>query len=77
MWIAYSREPPHLPVAISETAEDLAKKCGVSPSTVFSAFWRYSHGKAKTSRYHKVDTVAYTDDGISWKTGDAKNVKID
>lgn len=54
VWVAYSKKPPYLPVEIASTADELARKTGVSESTIRSCWWRYQHGQQKSSPYHKV-----------------------
>lgn len=54
VWVAYSSEPPYLPIAIATTAEELAKKMNVTPSTIFSCWRRYQAGILKSTKYHRV-----------------------
>ena len=54
VWVAYSREPPYLPVAVADSAEDLARLVGTSRGVVQSDWSRYRSGKKRTSRYHRV-----------------------
>lgn len=64
VWVAYQKSNPHLPVAIARTAEELAKKVGVSTSTVLTCWNKYQRGILKKTRYHRVkvgvDRVVYT-----------------
>lgn len=54
MWVGYAKEKPNLPVCIADSAEELAKKMGVTVSTVVSAWSRFWRGKAKSTRYAMV-----------------------
>lgn len=54
VWIAYSNRPPGLPVAVADTAKELAAIIGVSCSTVRGCWMRYQRGKCLRTRYHKV-----------------------
>ena len=51
VWVAYSKKHPYLPIAIADSAEELAEIVGVKTSTVeamWSKFWR---GKISRTRY--------------------------
>ena len=39
LWVAYQKEPPYLPVAVADSAQELN---------------RYQHGKLRHSRFHRV-----------------------
>lgn len=54
VWIVYSNRPPGLPVAVADTAQELAAIIGVSCSTVRGCWMRYQRGKCLRTRYHKV-----------------------
>lgn len=54
IWVAYQKEPPHLPVAVADSAEALARMVGVSRNCVVGMWSRYQSGKLHTSRYHRV-----------------------
>lgn len=56
VWVAYAKEPPHLPIALADTPEKLAEKVGVSESTIRCSWWRFCNGKTKRSLYHRVKT---------------------
>ena len=42
LYIKYDSKPPYLPIAVAESKTELAKKLGVRPNVVYSAF---SHGQ--------------------------------
>lgn len=54
IYIAYSSEEPHLPIAVGDSARDLAEQLGVSQSCVCSMVGKYERGTTKTSRYMRV-----------------------
>lgn len=54
VWVAYQNEPPYLPIAIANTSNELAQKCGVSQYAIRSSWSRYSRGKAERAKYCKV-----------------------
>lgn len=45
VWMEISQDEYELPLAIAENAQELAKKCGASLSTVKSSASRAKHGK--------------------------------
>lgn len=55
VWILVTRDEFELPVAIADTAKELARICGVSNRTVISGALRSKSGKVKKSRYIKVE----------------------
>lgn len=54
VWVAYSKDPPYLPVAVAETSKDLAEKVGTTKNVVDSAWSHYKKGFTKTCRFHRV-----------------------
>lgn len=54
IWVAYSRRQPFLPVAVADTMDEIAQLTGATKSGVRSAWWYYTTGKRKFSRFHKV-----------------------
>ena len=54
VWVAYSNKPPYLPIAVADTAKELAAIIGVSGSNVRCCWLRYRLGKIRRTRYHKV-----------------------
>lgn len=54
VWIAYRKTVPHLPYAIADTAENLARICGVSRSAVVGGDSAFRHGRAKYARFARV-----------------------
>lgn len=55
VWILVTKDEFELPVAIADTAKELARICGVSNRTVISGALRSKSGKVKKSRYIKVE----------------------
>ena len=51
VWVAYQQESPHLPVAVADTARELAKAVGVPENNVVSVASKHRHGKIKRPRY--------------------------
>ena len=54
VWVGYSPQPPYLPIAVADTAAQLAKLMGTTKGTVYSAWSHYQAGESKTCRYHCV-----------------------
>lgn len=54
VWVAYSNKPPYLPVAVADTAKELAAALGISRSTIAASWGRYRRGERRRTRYHKV-----------------------
>lgn len=55
VWMLVTKDEFELPVAIADTAKELARICGVSNRTVISGALRSKSGKVKKSRYIKVE----------------------
>ena len=55
IYIAVDLKYYELPYAIADTAEELARMCGVNEKTVYSAISNVKSGKAKRSRYVVVE----------------------
>lgn len=55
VWILVTKDEFELPVAIADTAKELARICGVSNRTIISGALRSKSGKVKKSRYIKVE----------------------
>ena len=54
VWVGYAKEKPRLPIAIADSAEELAERMGVTVSTVMSAWSRFWRGKSKSTKYAMV-----------------------
>lgn len=54
VWVAYSKAPPYLPVAIADTAKELAAVVGLKEKSVISSWYRYRRGEFKETRYHRI-----------------------
>lgn len=55
VWVAYSGKPPYLPIAVADTAKELAREVRVSVETVRTGWCKYCRGQRKRTRYHKVN----------------------
>lgn len=62
IYIAYSREPPYLPIAVGDTAQELAKQIGKSRGCVASMIRKYELGEVKKSIYMRV----FVEDETCW-----------
>lgn len=51
VWVAYQQEPPRLPIAIADTAHELARKLGVRVNNIESLASKARRGKIKNARY--------------------------
>lgn len=51
VWVAYQTVKPYLPVAIADSARELAEQLGVKRITVAATVSRYRSGKIKRPRY--------------------------
>ena len=56
VWVAYQSEKPHLPIAVADTANELAQVLGVRKNTIESIASKHRHGKIKRPRFAKVYT---------------------
>lgn len=54
IWVAYSKTPPFLPIAVADTVKEIARLTGTTQSGVWSAWRHYSTGEYQSSRFHKV-----------------------
>lgn len=54
VWVAYDKAPPGLPVAVAETAVELAQIIGTTRNNVVSTYSHYAAGHVHNSRFHKV-----------------------
>lgn len=64
VYVKYDRAKPHLPVAIADTKEELAKMIGMSLNTVRSSL---SHGVGSFAEVEIGDLELYPDnDGRLW-----------
>lgn len=54
IYIAYSREEPHLPIAVGDSAKEIAEQVGVSQSCVCSMVGKYERGDMKKSIYQRI-----------------------
>lgn len=54
VWVAYSSSWPYLPIAVADSARELARLCETGTNNIESLWSKYRTGRAKTSRYQKV-----------------------
>lgn len=54
IWVAYSKDPTFLPVAIADTVKEIARMTGTTQGGVWSAWRHYTAVEYKSSRFHKV-----------------------
>lgn len=54
IWMAVTNDNKELPVAIADTARELALICGTSQKSIQCSYSRYKTGRNKTSPYRKV-----------------------
>ncbi len=55
VWIKVTKDEFELPVAIADTAEELAEILGVDRSTILSAVRRYERGEVSFSVYRRLE----------------------
>lgn len=56
VWIAYNdRDPAGLPIAVADSARELAAILGTTKNSVMSAWSKYNAGRSKSCRYHRVN----------------------
>ena len=55
LWIKVTNDELELPVAVADSAEELAKILNVSRTTIISAATRYERGQVAFSVYRKVE----------------------
>ena len=73
VYVKYDRCKPHLPVAIADTKEELAKMIGMSLNTVRSSL---SHGIGSFAEVEIEDPELYPDnDGRLWYYNDQGRVE--
>ena len=51
VWVAYHPEKPYLPMAVEDSARELAKVLGVRKNNVESVASKHKKGKIKRPRY--------------------------
>ena len=54
VWLLITTDKYELPLAIADTAVELAGMLGVSPHSVSSYYSKYTTGKQKNCKYRKV-----------------------
>ncbi len=59
VWVAYDdKDPAGLPVAVADSAHELAALLGTTKNRVISAWSKYNAGRSKSCRYHRVSIGA-------------------
>jgi len=51
LWVAYQKNKPYLPVAVADTARELAAALGVPENNIVSVVSKHRHWKIKRPRY--------------------------
>lgn len=54
VWVAYGKDRARLPIAVADTAGELARIVGTTRNTVESLASKYRHRKIPWSRYQRV-----------------------
>lgn len=54
VWMKVTNDELELPVAVADSAVELAKILGVNPNSIASIYSKYQSGIAKSCRYRKV-----------------------
>ena len=54
IWVAYSKAPSYLPIAVADSAEELGRMLGVSENCIRSTWSHFRHGRMKSSRFYQV-----------------------
>lgn len=62
LWMMVSKDKYELPLAVADSAPQLAEMVGVSVNSIFSSYSCYIHGKHKFSRYRKVEIEEVDDE---------------
>ena len=55
IYMAVDSDEYELPYAVADTAEELARLCGVKKNTVISSISQLRRGKTKSSRYLRIE----------------------
>ena len=64
LWIYTDGTELSYPIYIEKSSTILARKCGVTSSTVRRAAWAFKNGSHKTSRYEVVEVEEDEDNDI-------------
>ena len=51
VWVAYQRKRPWLPIAVADSATELARICGVTRNNVISAASKLRNGQRNRTQY--------------------------
>lgn len=62
LWMMVSKDKYELPLAVADSAPQLAEMVGVSTNAIFSSYSCYKSGKHKFSRFQKVEVDDETDE---------------
>lgn len=60
LWVYTDGTKYSLPLAVADSAVEMAKITGYCPQSISKAWWNYKHGVAKKTRFEKVK-VEYED----------------
>ena len=51
VWVAYQSKKPYLPIAVADTARELAQVLDIPENNIVSVVSKHRHGKIKRPRY--------------------------
>lgn len=55
LWMCVTKDKYELPIAVADTAEELAKQIGLkSTNVIYTDLWHYKKGHTKSCRFRKV-----------------------
>lgn len=54
VWMKVTTDELELPEVVADTAGELAKKCGVTVSTVYTSLCHWEHGRRNQTPYRRV-----------------------
>lgn len=55
LWMKVTNDEYELPLAVAESAAELARMTGIKPESLYSIISRERHGKKRTYSYREVD----------------------
>lgn len=54
LWVCITNDKYELPVAVADTAAELARICHTTSNSIYSELSQFETGKRKSSKYRKV-----------------------
>ncbi|MBQ1570286.1 MAG: hypothetical protein IIZ78_04095 [Clostridiales bacterium] len=55
IWMMVTTDKYELPMAVADSAGELARKCGCTENNIYSTVCHYEHGKLKTAKFRRVE----------------------